>query len=358
MEWGTLEFRPLSPLSLKPFTSLPMGIHGPGVGASTLSYPAPSTIAGALAAALVNATGRHDIVDKCKDKDDDFGDVDCVLGSLLGQDYRIRSGLVTIRRDGSTGLFAYVNSGRLIPLKSLLDAMSRARVDSSDPSRLPGAILSRLMNKALNVSVFTTTGIAVSRASKAVREGMIYNITKTVYPTDSAILVEASPAGKLSNIDNRIVKLGGEGGIARISVNDGLSVDRIRGSGGEWLLVTTSISLIDTPPFDNVVSSGGALGSLAAEALASRLLEEHAAECSSLDDARVVYMVKGELPLETVFPGWPARRNKPRRPYIAVPAGTVVYARAPRSCIERIVDCGVGLHSRLGWGSVVAVSIG
>ena len=358
MEWGTLEFRPLSPLSLKPFTSLPMGVHGPGVGASTLSYPAPSTIAGALAAALVNATGRHDIVDKCKNVDDAFGDVDCVLKGLLSQDYRIRSGLVTARQDGYTGLFAYINSGRLISLRSLLDAMSRARVDSSDPSRLPGVILSHLMNKALNVSVFTATGIAVSRASKAVRESMIYNIAKTVYPTDSAILVEVSPAGKLSIINNHVVKLGGEGGIARISVNDRSSVDRIRGSGGEWLLVTTSISLVDTPPFDDVVSSGGALGSLAAEALASRLLEKYTVECGSLDDGRVVYMVKGELSLETVFPGWPAKRDKPRRPYIAVPAGTVVYARAPRSCIERIVDGGVGLYSRLGWGSVVAVSIG
>lgn len=57
---------------------------------------------------------------------------------------------------------------------------------------------------------------------------------------------------------------------------------------------------------------------------------------------------------EVIAPGWCTPEQRPRKPYLHVPAGTQIILEAERHAIENIVIKGIGCCTAHGWGTVVA----
>ena len=197
-------------------------------------------------------------------------------------------------------------------------------------------------------------GIALERFSKRVVEGMLYILERVFYPPEASIVI-ITKADQLLNIrDYANVRLGSDGGLALLSIEDPASPENllVKGESDHWVLTLISPALLEGDPLNE--NNWPLLTSRkSSEGLAQALLSKY--KC--IDYAEIRLIPKGEYPLEIISPGWSTARGSLREPNLLVPPGTTLYLEANTNCVKRIVKEGTGDHAEMGWGSVVVAPV-
>ncbi len=349
--WRLAVFQPLSLAMFgSPGKLLEAGLHGPGAGASSLYYPLPSTLAGALAKAVA---GDPSCDGKLRDFTGDFDDLDCVLRDVLGDEYILRAGLA---RSEEGEYYVYVGEG-LVRHDAVTEYVARRLGEEKKPCNEKKGRES-LVYRPRKAGY---TGIALKRDSKTVEEGMLYYMELVDYTRPVRLEIILPFQGRVGRASLNHVRLGGEGSVARFRLEEsGLDVSSrlCLGRSRTLRLLLVSPALIEPlggggVPF--VVGGAVASGEKLGKWIASRLLENAKDECGSIHYKRVL-VPANDLELSIVFPGW-TFMDKPRRPHVIVPAGTILEVEVsnPEACCRKLTVEGVGAHSRLGWGTVVVV---
>ena len=327
-------FQPLTGLLFRaPGSVYEAGLHGPGVAAHSLSYPLPSTVVGALSF-LAYRKGL------CKPtSSEDFSDHHQCLKVLLGGNIYIRPGL--LYANGS--FYAYLGSSRFVSLEALGkgDEYSRQHVI-----------------RARRTSV---VGIALDRATKAVVEGMLYTASYVEYEKNASIAVLLGPDW---NFDSKewVMPLGGdtrsvhafllEGGYDPIEI-------LVSGRSDKWEAILLTPALLHLEEEDG--AGVGIGGSGETVIIDDNLVEEIAGALRCQSEREVNNCIKsieinriprGELEAGILSPGWSVAKNAPREPHLLLPPDTRLLIEAHNECAGIIARLGLGVHSRLGWGTV------
>ncbi|MEB3860977.1 MAG: type III-B CRISPR module-associated protein Cmr3 [Desulfurococcales archaeon] len=330
-----LELRPLDMSFFRPPAGVTQaGVHGPSAMVKSLSYPMPSTIAGALAA-IAYRTGKCSL-DQANVDVDEFEDQYTCLEALLGEEFALRPGLARVNGE----VYAYTGSRELTLLKTLLDTGKKASQSGSGRYSLR------------HVGFI---GIALQRGSKAVVEGNLYHADAVDYPgAGASILVIAH--GATGDLPSTVIPLGAETRMAAlqpIEINEE-QVKLYNGAGGtgRWRAILLTPALLRKAPssVNGVILASSQ--SLAAEL--GELLVEGSVEAvkKCVEEARVEVVPRGELQAEILNSGWSMLEGRARRPYLILPPGTEVSVRIKsRECVEEVAKKGLGAHSRLGWGT-------
>ncbi len=326
-----IELKPLGQAFFRPPAGVTQaGVHGPSSMVKSLSYPMPSTISGALAgiayrSGLCSLDNSIDV--------DVYEDHYACLKELLGEQFSLRPGLVRARGR----IYAYTGSQRLPPIECLT-APSQATCRDEELT-LPHA---------------GYIGIALSRHSKAVAEGHLYHSEAVDYPaTEASILVLVQ--AKAVDIREDIIMLGAETRPALLSIDNSVDIKLLMGGGPEgsdkWEATLLTPALLGKAPEADcmVITATSSLASML-----SRLLQEESQNSISncISTLEVIEVPRGELQAEILNAGWSMRAKTLRRPYLILPPGTRIRLEAPPECIDRVVEAGLGAHSRLGWGTI------
>ncbi len=337
-------YKGFQPLSFRAPSSLAAASHGPGVGGFSLPYPFPSTLAGALG---FQAYSSQPQACSGQGAGGAFDDIDACLQQLLGQEYHLYTGMAwDTERDT---LLYYTEHGYLDINTITSDIAVRVACSSREGQSPP---------KGKKPARMLYTGIALNRATKSVAKSLLYTLEyHDIFSANMAYLVLAVHSGT-TGIGRRPIRLGGEARTAILEETSRLGdIDPepekvlVEGSGtGKWLLFLLSPALLDTSPWD--ICTPVLLSDNYAEKLASLLLQGTGLS------GRVLRVPKDPIGLTVIAPGWSTRDKRPRRPHLYVPPGTMVEVRrASRSDVEALVERGLGLHTRIGWGTVLAVKI-
>lgn len=363
---SALQVTPLSKLAFLPPAPFEAGIHGPGAEGATLSYPPPSTLSGALAgiAYRKGLCTENEVVNAAEN---DFDDHRLCLQRLLGGDSIIlRPGLLTniINKDNYK-YYVYIGASVFPSIHELIKALATTTSNAIREGKPMGQAISKTLNELLKNSTSVRarresyTGIALERKFKRPLEKMIYTLERFEYRPASSILI-------LTNSSNsslkEIVKLGKHHGIAsihaeRIDHNPLREAFRQLTSNSQaWALTLLTPALIG----EGLGEPGTPItaGAKLARELAQRLLSGY----HSVRNARAVFVPKPgrlwEQGLEIQYVGWSIPKRSPRRPYLRVPAGTVIILdNLLMEEAEMIAIQGVGEHSDLGWGTALLVPV-
>ena len=349
-EWRMITVDPLDAPTLSGPSPGGAGVHGPAVRMASLSYPRPSMLAGFLASMAYRLGPVGDVPEPRRG----FEDLEHLLGRLGVE--ALRPGLLV---GGRGELYAYLGT-RFLPS---LDCLARRLASYSGGGR---PSLRDIMRDILGggcrgvvAAIESYTGIALDRDSKSVRESLIYERERITYRPRASIAVLARTRG--TTLTQAIHTLGADRAVIKLQTVDPPGPPSsllVHGEGERWLLVLLSPALLEAGRASKILEKAPLLDSGLHASLARLLLEGH--ECTGRAEAVVV--PRNEYILQVVLPGWSSLLNGGRggyrRPHIEVPPGTVLHAEADKACIEGIVESGVGLHSRLGWGTVLAVAVG
>ncbi len=349
MGWLEAALRPLGGVTFRTPGPFEAGLHGPATAAASSSYPAPSTLAGLLAGiAWRRGLCAPEELEKAQGA---FGDTIMCLRRLGVE--TLRAGLA---RKGAV-YYAYINHPSCMPrLNSLLDYLSglKPNFTGRDAALALREAAGRQCSEGLRPAKSEHVGIALDRSSKRVAEGMFYIRERVLYPPEASIVVLTKAGGSLGVQVSATVKLGGDGGLAILSIERSMSPDDflVKGEGSHWVLTLISPALLQDNPFRE--SSWPLLTSReASEKLAQALLSRHG--CAGHVEIRLI--PKGEYLLEVISPGWSTAKSSLREPHLLVPPGTTLYLEAQTHCIKHIVQEGVGDQAEIGWGSVVASAL-
>jgi len=367
-----LAMRPLGPAVFRAPGDATAAAHGPAVGSPGLQQPPPSSIAGTLASiALRQGLCSLEELRDCRAEAlgldpgecsrqgvaDDFCNIHLCLRRLLGENYRLYTGLAVAEER----LLVYTARGYLPP--ESLHCLARRDEDKSKcavptcrergDGRHRGSNdgCRRLLETALRPTTLARTGVALAPASKTAREGLLYTQPETSLQADAAYAAIAVAGSQLRL--PRFAKLGAENRMAALHAEP-LNEEpwRLLLYGSQrcrrWLLVLASPALLDDTPWSNTAT----LAREPAEELAAMLLG------GGLEYRLLGLDVAKAVPgLEVVAPGWCTPRNSPRRPMLHVPAGTAMVLEASYDTVRTIVERGAGLNTRQGWGTVAAACI-
>uniref|UniRef100_A0A7J3ZK95 Type III-B CRISPR module-associated protein Cmr3 n=1 Tax=Fervidicoccus fontis TaxID=683846 RepID=A0A7J3ZK95_9CREN len=346
-----ISFKPITPLVLRAPSPLEPGIHGPGVGRGHISYPMPSTLAGALAFVAWSSGARQEAFTT-----EDYDDTRGCLAKLLGSSFMLRVGLVRV--EGRTR--AYIGTGAFPETSRLLDLLAGlARSWQKSGGSVAAGLLVRELLKRASESAWrppsvARTGIALNRSRKSVVEGMLYTNVEIDY-RGSSILVYAYVSETTGPGTRHLVKLGGEGGIALLEIpasNPPEPFCELACKAGDSV---NALMLISPALLDGGLHEGAAV--ISSDALATSMAERLLSGYACAGYSKVVAIPKGELEPLVTLPGWSLASNRPRAPMQLVPAGLVLVTESESRCVAEIVRRGVGLHSDLGWGTVVAAGV-
>lgn len=334
-------FRPLTRLAFRPpWGVFQAAVYGPAVAATTLSYPLPSTIAGALSFIAY----RKGLCGGGQDRDFELTQ-ECLEG-VLGGGFAVRPGLVRVAGrlyyyDGG-GFKEVQGGGRLKPARG----------------RYVGVALDRRAKTNLRVE----------------EKGHIFNVS-VIEPVLGgperlefvALLRPGKDEGLREFLAGREpARLGGEHAYAGQAVVDLERLDRnplVQVEGGSIariVLVTPALLELDAGRGVPGISSGEPI--LASHSLIRSILEElinqspeDVRNCVSLeraDKGNNAGIPRNELQLEVVQPGWSTPDDSPRKPHLLIPAGTWMTVKLEdSSCADKVAWQGLGSHSNLGWGS-------
>jgi len=352
-------FRSAWPMSFRRPGVFEARVHGPGAASETLAYPMPSTIAGALASLAYEAglCSSSELAERAEKEL--YGDTSLCLERLLGENYRIYTGLARHRGD----FYAYTGQF-LVKLDQLKQALAEAAKE--EPSRLAKTLIYRLRElQDIKPRRLRRTGVALNRATKTTAPGLLYSIemldliTQDSTPLEILALIEAeeSPSGSY------LVALGGEQRPAKLTLTTNRTVDprqlltEHRGSEQALLMLISPALLRESPWTNGIVD----LTLTAAKRLAEGLLEE-ARLRDTLEPVEPYIVQLTREVVEAVMPGWSLVLERPREPIVLVPAGTVVTVKAKtiksedtELIVERLARSGLGCCTRLGWGTIIAV---
>ncbi|GBF08394.1 CRISPR-associated protein [Aeropyrum pernix] len=361
--WLRIRIKPLSPsLFRRPTGVFEASVHGPAAGAVSLSYPMPSTIAGMLA-----GTARQLGLCSPSSAGDYEDQMEC-LQALFGEGFALRPGLAS----AGGRLYAYLGVKSLVEVGALKRAMRRVGVGRLNTAHTAGLREEALgeAGSRLEIAFTSHIGVALDRHSKSAAEGMLYRAQLADYtstPGRPEVIVYARSSTGDMGIKTLPTPLGGDAKTAIVKAQPAeetpreLLVDTQAGNGGsgKWLLTLLTPALLEETPLP-LAGSGEpvTIGEEAAETLGKALLRESSAsECHNAK-LSMTLVPRGELELEIVNPGWSRLEKRPRRPHLLVPPGSIgVLEGAGPECINKLAEEGIGAHSRLGWGTVVAARL-
>jgi len=369
VKWYRVYVEPLGGLFFRKPGVYTAGASGPAAAGASYSYPLPSTVAGQLAALLrragVNPQGRGS---------GRFGDLDAVFRAACGGEYRLRTGLV----EYAGRVYAYLNRSEFAPLDKLkrlgeiLKEIGGVEADGPVAHSLDCAIKERVLKdeeggRAFKVSRVEQVKVGLDRKRKTAAEQLLYTRDEVHYP-QGARLLHLLRCGGEPQVGG-VAKLGGDMGMTHVKVGGEANPELLLGgdAGHEnWLVILVSPALLDAEE-NRMPGQVGKPVDVShekyAEKLADKLLRPAFKGEEKWGSARAVLAPKGEARLEVIFPGWESKWNSSgisagsgayRRPALLVPAGTVLYVEGLGSgAARRLVENGVGVDSRLGWGTVV-----
>jgi len=342
--WGVLEVLPLSEWYFRVPSPLEPGVHGPGVSRGSLTYPLPSTIAGALAFMAY----RKGLCSASENVDVEFNDLRECISGLFGKQAVIRPGF-SARGDS---YYAYIGSPvmpRLDRLREKLQELAFRIGRSKSPGLTAHSLIGRLIREGDPLMPLHghRTGIAIARSSKNVIEGHLYSVEYVDYRSLGAklvALVKPKPGKPIKDT----TRFGGEGGVALASLREPEKEEEmlVQGRGDTWAFTLLTPALLDSAPTAPLNPSSPKLG----EELGSLITSMH----SCVEEAKVLHIPRGELDTSTILPGW--RLNKPRKPHLLIPPGTAGLLVASPNCARDVAEKGVGAHSDIGWGTILLVS--
>ena len=331
--------KPLQALALRAPGDSTALAHGPAVASASLDQPFPTALAGALAsharlAGLCNPSSCGA---------DGFENLRVCLEKLLGNGFHLYTG-PALDEEGRVWLptpSGYVEAGTL---PQLLDALRRGVSRG----------YSELAENARRPSKRPRVGIALSPVSKTVRPGLLYSIEEHLPPRGlhQALIVDAPGAAKLPAL--LATAIGGKRRLSLLAASERQpgSLEELLVHGGgceEWLLYLASPALLDESPW-----SPGApvrLTQGAGRELARALLGGQAGAA-----VEAVYVPKTRPGLEAIAPGWCTPEQRPRRPYLHVPAGTAIWVKGlSPGAAAALARRGLGYAAELGWGTVAAL---
>lgn len=322
------------------------GRHGPGAAGSVYTHPPPPTVAGAIASALYEAVGAGKELIVCGDREE-WCDLRTVLREGLGHHIRIYSGMILTEERGNEVIRYYTPAGYL----------TKEHMRKYAEAVLRGGDLSEISKQALRVRVGRRHGIYVGRGTKTVVERHLYAEEGIYVPPGLrylAIIVNAS----LPDAVESIRPFGGRGGTATITLEEdgarlvyGVPEPLMIGedSGSDWALVLLTPALLSDSPWKGVVD----IGEETVKRLAKGLLP------SNLRDKVVdIAMPRTEETISAATTGWSLAWGKPRRPYLIIPAGTVIKLRntSKEEAAEAIRE-GLGEETDIGWGTAAAIAL-
>lgn len=334
MEWRMIEVKPLGHSFFRPPAGVTQaGIHGPSAMVKSLSYPMPSTIAGALAGIAYKKGLCVNQLDEARVED--FRDQYTCLTTLLGEDFILRPGL--LKAGGK--LYGYIGKPTVYPLEELLG---------------PGKTLEDA--EKLELPHTTYIGIALNRRDKTVVEGNLYHSDAVDYTAVDASIIVLYKGG--SNVDlDTITPLGAETRVSRVVTarEEGPGIEALARLPGdcstckmEAILLTPALVKGGLPPRGQVILADHTTAKTVSETLAEAT---GLRECIS--SIGIESIPRGELQAEILNTGWSILAGKVREPYLMLPPGTRLHITASsRECVLRIAEHGLGAHSRLGWGTV------
>ncbi len=318
---------PLTPLTFKALTPLEAGLHGPSTAASSLDYPLPSTVAGGLASL------RFEQCRECRNTDSDgMSDIKCCLKEFFGEGFHLYGGLAQVL--GSDDLYAYTPFG-FVRMERILQHLSKKDINWDGVEGFRPRRTVRF-------------GIALNRSRKRVMEGMLYRVEAVlpVYGEDLLSYVFLMASGR--ELKPSVIRM--ERGLVKMSIRRSLgkSVEDVlmKGSGnGSWRFMLLTPALTDDIPSGSLITMRTPLE------LGESLIGD---KCSRPE---VIYVPKASGVNEVIFAGYSLAKQSLREPYIALPPGTVVEGKCDIEEVRRIVKGGLGRHTDLGWGTVIAAFV-
>ncbi|MEB3852091.1 MAG: hypothetical protein LRS49_05905 [Desulfurococcales archaeon] len=403
-------FRSLWPMSFRVPGPFEAGVHGPATSARSEAYPPPSTMAGALAAALLGPAGdnsgghsqsaTHEIYSSLAS----FKFTENQL-KRLGNSIRIYTGLAVgvdgpprSCHAGPNGLYVHTGEGVFMPLgkfKQLVAAIVAEYAGGPLRPFQPAYIMDDAVRRGAARRVETTSriGIGLQRRDKSVEEHMLY--VQEMVDYSSASLAPAALIDLTSNSKPKIkppktirevldgktlvapAVLGGEG---RAST---LEVSRCEKDPGELLsegnprrglvaaaLISPALIGVRKPVDIGRAGEPVVLDTNLARGIAEKLLK--AAEkdiggiAKSLEPVTAIMLHKRGVEARSI--GWDIYLDAPRPPAIVVPPGTILVYRYKASgasgqpsdigkAARVLARKGLGELSHLGWGTVVTVAL-
>ena len=349
MAWKTVEINIIDAPTLTAPGPGGAGVHGPAVRMASLSYPRPSMLAGALAS-LAFRLGN---AGRAGEPQDGFEDLEDLLGEIGIES--LRPGLL---QDEKGDLHVYLGGPFLPRLECLTQKIRCPSLTGVD--KLLDAYRSLIRGEAcpgVRAVKEAYTGIALARNSKTVRVGLIYERERVFYTPRASIAALAEISGD-SQIEG-LLTLGGDKALTRLTLSeaDPPSKVLVQGEGNEWLLALITPALLSPEKAGDLLVNPPVQDEELPARLARALLNGRG--CAG--DAKALLVPRNEYALQITLPGWSSLLNSGRggyrRPHLEVPPGTFLRVEAARDCIEKIVEEGVGLHTRVGWGTVLAVAI-
>ncbi len=336
-----ISIKPLSSLMFKRPSEFHPVVTGPSLAASTLIYPLPSTIAGAVTFALLNSLNKQG-----------EGETKELHEVLSCMDLNFYVGLAELRDDnqGSPGELYYLTPQGLVKGSELARWVRR---EIEEPEYL----------RPLRVGKI---GIALNRLTKSTREGYLYVAERVQYPTGFSFvaLLSGSPRGPL----NATIRFGGDQGIAEVALSSApegelrkfLVLDPTGGSlavkAEKWSIVLIAPALLSDSPWEEVIE----LNHNKVKEIGEMLLKDAQLEVERVN------VPKGELPLEVMRTGWSLASGAPKEPALVVPVGTQITVRGDYSSVLLAIKRKLGDplgnadllgRKREGWGTAVAVPL-
>jgi len=252
-----IAIKPLEPLMLRGPGEFDPSARGIATLARSVGWPSPSTFTGALVSELLSgkavgppAPNWDAFIDKYANLLREAG-VEWVRGPYVQDCARVQDvHYVPLTLDGKT--FYIIDSNNLEYFFKYLE---------KSYEEFKKAIAEKVREAASQVQVAPSerTGIALkvrSEGVKVVREGFLYTETFTALRQEACYVVEAEFSRDVRDLRGRAVKLGGEGRIARLLIDENVHlVNMLKGFSGGYALMLSPFLMVE-PPNVRVAASG------------------------------------------------------------------------------------------------------
>jgi len=362
-------FRPLSRLTLKPPQPFTAGVHGPGSFGTTLSYPAPTTVAGALISLYANGPIRVDPPPTNKP----FGDLadalhQAIYGSPGGEsdcrgDLEIYTGLLLNTENGR--LHAYINKDIFPSVSEIANILHGEKpiLKLQEPP----------VDKSIRAVRGRFTGIALERGTKNVLQQHLYSIESILYKPQAEIIAIVTTSKQPPQ--DKPVKLGSKSGLALAHTIaepkiKATTIDNYTLEQGTHLLLITP-ALIEAPK-DNPANTGTII--LTSKNLKNGLPAKLVKKRGDGQPGTLLLVPKGEHTLSVYTTGWSERLGMYRKPMLVIPPGTLIKidkeikidnkiikielkikSKEEESKKEEILLTKIGDHTNIGWGTALII---
>ena len=331
------------PLVFRRPSNMSIGKYAPGSIARSLPYPWPSTLAGAIAH-IKYLENEEGVPSGNTGGNGVYSDIESLLHLMFGN-YKLYTGLAEDIQGKTLYYTPYGYVSRPIFEATIKSIIRDARLTIDPGNYLKPGVHSRIR-------------ISLEREEKTVREEHLFQEDYTdPLSVELKYLVLIKASIKTSPIKTP-VRLGGRGRIGFLETKqakDNTIEETLLPAEDEdcnkWALTLVSPALLDKSPWNK--GEPILLTEKYGKALAKLLLGQPDIENAEITS---VYVPKNDpIGLQTVSPGWSTAEEKPRRPMLYIPPGTIITLETGKDKISGYVDRGLGKETGIGWGTTAAV---